>query len=1288
MLRLGSGRFELLRQVGEGGAGAVFEGRDLSTNSLVAIKLLHTGSEVAQERFETEIAVLAELPHPAIVRYIAHGLADDGRQYLVMEWLAGKTVDAHRTGQWPIGEVLTLARRVVSGLAFAALRDISHRDIKPENLFLVSGDVANAKILDFGLARRSSDRQESTDMGTVVGTPQYMSPEQARGDAVLDSRTDVFSLGSVLYACLCGRPPFLAPQASVILEQICYEEPMPIEERAPHVPLRLRTLVQAMMRKNREERPDWRTIAEELSEIADQHVELDAERASQLPPSPSRRSLIPAPPRRNRADYRIVVAVFLAPRSAAPVSSELVAELREMVAQHGMRVETLPDGTRMLLPELALATSEQAVVAARCALSLQRGLTGRAALVMCTGRAALGDNEPFQELIERATGLLANASTQAVHVDAPSAALLETRFELGGIELEGAQRTLERERSGGEAARTLLGQTSPFVGRERELAELQRVWDECVRERSARAVLVTAPPGGGKTRLLQCLLERLRASGSSFTLLSGRGDPMRGGTQFGVLSFAVHAWAEIASSDPSELKRQKLTEQISQLVPGLRAATVACFLGEMVGVPFPNEASPQLRAARADHQLMADAMLESWLLFVDALVDRGPTLLCIEDLHWADPASVRFVDAALRSARERSLLTLAFARPEVREALPQLWAERELLEVPLPKLDAAASMQLLRSLAGAPTEPALQAAVLERADGNPFFLEELVRGLATRPRDQGLPETVLAVVQARLSDLGEQPKRLIQTASIFGQTFRLVAVRALLGDSSLDLEAALSQLREREIIVATDARTQEFSFRQSLLRDAAYMLQPDEDRAHGHCLAAAWLEQAGEAPAVIADHYERGGDRVNAGVQWARAAARAFVVSSLDDALRFGARAVACGLPEGEFGKLAVLLAEARSYVCDDVEAIGWAERARQIFPVGSPEWWRVTQVAAVAYSRGGAAELDQIADEMVEHFAPSNEHPEQALAFSYTISDCLRVMREDVAERLLALFPKQLPETLAGRPEGCLNAARARKAYRSGNLSEALRFGRDSVDALRKAGALRDVADVLNLCGYFLHELGGYAEAERLLLEATQLGHRMGSVNDVSYGQLNLGSCYVRQGRYAEAERALAVALSGYQKLAMVSFQGETLCHLAEAQRARGELERARQTAQRALQLESLDPAPTALALARLSAIDLSEGLTDEALEHACSAQELVQEHGVTEFVGLIARSYVESLEAAGESDRAHAALRAAVSWIEEQAAKIDEPLSQRSFLEQVPEHAHLRHRLNAKRSGAGPSV
>ena len=1275
MLRLGTGRFELLRQVGEGGAGVVYEGRDLTTRAAVAVKLLHTGSELAQARFETEIAVLAELPHPAIVRYIAHGVAEDGRQYLVMEWLAGKTAAAHREGQWPVSEVLTLARRLVSGLAFAALRDISHRDIKPANLFLVDDDVANAKILDFGLARRGTDGEDLPSHGTVVGTPQFMSPEQALGGTVLDSRTDVFSLGSVLYACLCGRSPFLAPHAMMILEQICYEEPMPIEERAPQVPLRLRSLVQAMMQKRREERPAWQAIAEELSEIAEQHVELGDEALRPKLPS-TRPSRTPSGTHRVRVEYRIVVAVFAAYRSQSgtPISTAQIAELRALVAQHGMRAVVLADDTRMLLPELSLETSEQAVVAARCALSLQQRLSGHGAFVVCTGRAALGDAEPFAELIGRASVLLADASTAQVHVDAASAALLETRFELGGLELEGMRRTLVCERSGGEAARTLLGEASPFVGREHELLQLQRVFEACVRERTARAVLVSAPAGGGKSRLLQALLSRLAASPGRFTRLSSRGDPMRGGTQFGVLASALLAWAEISAADGLAQQRAQLSRRVARIIAGERAPLVAAFLGELIGVPYPSEASLQLKAARSDHLLMADRMLESWLLFVDGLLDQGPTLLCVEDLHWSDPASVRFIDAALRSARERPLLVLGLGRPELHDRFPALWAERELIEVQLPKLDPAAAAQLLQRLAGAPIEPALQRAVLERADGNPFFLEELVRGLATRPRDRGLPETVLAVVQARLAQLSEQPKQLIQAASIFGRSFRVDGVCALLGDD-LDVGAALAQLLEREVIVPNDVSgDQEFAFTQSLVRDAAYLLQSEQDRADGHSLAAAWLAHIGEAPALIADHCERGGDRTGAALHWSSAARRAFEVSSLDEALRFGARAVACGLPESAFGKLAVLLAEARSYVYDDIEAISWAERARKIFPPGTPEWWRVSQVAAIGYSRGGAPELDEVAEEMVAHFSSNDEQPEQALALSYTISDCLRTMRDDVAERLLALLPKQLPQSLAGRPEGCLAAARARKAFREGNLSAALRFGQKAVEPLRRAGALRDVSELLNLCGYLLHELGAYEQAEPRLLEATQLAQRMGSANDVSYGQLNLGSCYVRQGRYDEAERALGVAWEGYQKLAIVSFQGEVLGQLAEAQRARGELGRARQSAERALALDSLDPAPTALALARLSAIALTEGNPAEALEHAARARALADEQGVTEFVGVIAKSHVESLQAAGLHAEAREALRVAVRWIDEQAAKNDDPTWQRAFAEQIPEHAQLR--------------
>ncbi|HEX5658250.1 MAG TPA: serine/threonine-protein kinase, partial [Polyangiales bacterium] len=454
-----------MRQVGEGSYGVVYEARDRHSGSLVAIKVLHRGDELAEDRFEREAQVLAELQHPAIVRYVAHGISDVGQRYLVMEWLTGHTLERQLRGRRPVNEVLALARRVVSGLAFAELRGVAHRDIKPANLFLVDGSAAAAKILDFGLARRKADRQQLTQTGFVVGTPLYMSPEQARGDSSVDARTDIFSLGSVLYTALCGEEPFYGAQPLATLAKICFDEPRPIERLAPQVPVRLRNLVQSMLHKKREERPGLRAIADELAAIVAERsvVEDDDDSASMtlevnVVPKRGGTSL----QRRVRiADQRISAAVFV-----GELPASLEAELNAVASRFGARVERLLDGSRLVLPNQQLSAGEQTLVAARCALSLRQVLAQSARMVVCTGRAVIGEAQPLGELFERGAALLAETSPGSVSVDEASASLLEARFELG------APHTLERERRGGEAPRTVLGQQSAFVGRERDLQQL------------------------------------------------------------------------------------------------------------------------------------------------------------------------------------------------------------------------------------------------------------------------------------------------------------------------------------------------------------------------------------------------------------------------------------------------------------------------------------------------------------------------------------------------------------------------------------------------------------------------------------------------------------------------------------------------------------------------------------------------------------------------------------------------------------------------------------------------
>src|SRR5205814_6110262 len=161
--------------------------------------ILHEMAGGSAERFNQEGALLAQLTHPAIVRYVDHGTSPGGERYLAMEWLEGETLEERLT-RGPIGiiDTMRMGRRVLEGLAVAHRKGIVHRDLKPTNLFLPNRDVTQAKLLDFGIARRTFDARRLTTTGSAVGTPAYMSPEQVRGAPTIDARSDLFSMGSVL----------------------------------------------------------------------------------------------------------------------------------------------------------------------------------------------------------------------------------------------------------------------------------------------------------------------------------------------------------------------------------------------------------------------------------------------------------------------------------------------------------------------------------------------------------------------------------------------------------------------------------------------------------------------------------------------------------------------------------------------------------------------------------------------------------------------------------------------------------------------------------------------------------------------------------------------------------------------------------------------------------------------------------------------------------------------------------------------------------------------------------
>ena len=250
--------------LGRGGMGSVFlASHKRLAGKHVAIKILHTEIEDVDviARFKREAEIAAKLNHPNIVGVIDYNVAPDGMPYLVLDYLEGETL-AQRIARGPmvLDHVLSILRQVGSALGAAHRAGIVHRDLKPQNIFLVPTEVDGreieiAKVLDFGISKIRGSQTVKTQDSMLLGTPQYMAPEQATGQHDdIDERTDVFALGAIVYEMLSGRPAFEGDSLPVVVFKVVYEQPPPLAELAPSVPAAILAAVARAMAKPLDER--------------------------------------------------------------------------------------------------------------------------------------------------------------------------------------------------------------------------------------------------------------------------------------------------------------------------------------------------------------------------------------------------------------------------------------------------------------------------------------------------------------------------------------------------------------------------------------------------------------------------------------------------------------------------------------------------------------------------------------------------------------------------------------------------------------------------------------------------------------------------------------------------------------------------------------------------------------------------------------------------------------------------------------------------------------------------
>ncbi len=936
--QLVAGRFRIEREVGRGGVGTVYRAFDEVTVRHVALKVIaSTGVDPSEQaRLSREGQILSELDHPAIVKVVAFGALEasasdpegrkleEGAPYVAMEWLDGEDLQARqRRDPLSLRDALEVGRQVASALAAAHEAGVVHRDIKPSNIFLLSGPSIGmsirTKLVDFGVAAAASSNDVliTTDQGGVVGTPAYMAPEQARGDATADARSDVYSLGATLFELIAGRPPHMGPTSIATLVRLATTPAPRLSELLLDVPARLDELIYTMLLADRELRPgSAREVMRELAEIAED---------PNLPrPQPARSTDPPG----QIIGTRLVTTLVALHVATGPERQAEIEALRRRGA------DALPLGADSLVAHLGVrkAHGDEAIRALEMALALgERG--GRVGVA--SGRMRVDRTRSAGEVVDRAVALAREAGEARVLADATTVELSRGRFVFemkpgllrvappggaprhdswghGGASPSGrpdpwgagpgARSSSPPPASAavvlGRSARRQDGAPTPFVGRDAEIITTTTAFERCVDDRTPVVVSVSGPPGIGKSRLAREFVARIAERHDSPRIVQLRCESFGRAQALGVAADALRALVGLPKGASLEqatqaVRARRLVHDEAGLLPRLLA-----------NQPFPE--GVDLRGAR-------DALYLSMTELAIAEA-ASPCVLLIEDAQWSDPESVAWTDHLIGRAAGKALFVMLMVRPSFWREQGQRFAGRDHVRVELRPIARRATREIARAVMDAANQAIDEAKldqIAQQAAGSPLFAEELARVIAAG-KDATTAPTIEAAIQVSLDALDDAAREAVVRTSVFGLSVWDAGMGAV---GVREPRTALRKLVSAELLVEQPTSrfpgAREFLFKHALVRDVAYASAGDELQRQLHAAAARWLDSMGEDSATVAQHFDLGGEHEEAAVRWEAAARRALAANALRDAVAMADRALVFAPDKPTAFARAVLLEEA-----------------------------------------------------------------------------------------------------------------------------------------------------------------------------------------------------------------------------------------------------------------------------------------------------------------------------------------------------------------------------------------
>lgn len=1112
--RVLGGRFVIRREVGRGGAGIVYRAFDRQASCEVALKVI--AGEVGlvpeeEERLAREGRLLEELNHPYIVKTLGYGVLDEtAMPFVAMEWLDGEDLAARqRRAPLGLGESVELSAMVAEALAAAHDAGVVHRDIKPSNIFLCHSTYERRgaldvlpKLVDFGVAATGDIR--ITRVGDVVGTPAYMAPEQARGDGSVDVRSDIYSLGATLFELLAGRPPHVGPTAIATLARLVTTPPPRLRDLSRAIPPSLDELVHQMLELEPDRRPGsalevMGLLQEALAEIQDGGW------------GENRTTEMSLGTRLGSSASRLITSIVAIGFDNTSARERAIDHLKQRGA------DAVPLGPDAVVAHLG---ARRAVgTEAATALDLGRRLARAGAQVgIASGRvrvswASEGDPvHPVGEVVDRASALARDASSGMVLADATTSELGRGRYEFrtradGSSAVVGEQlRGVRGERLGG----------APFVGREPELAQVLSAFERCQSDAAPILVTVTGPPGIGKSRLRREVLSRASVQAEGFQIVLQRSEAYGRAHALGAAADVLRAIVNLPKGGSSAEAERAI---VARLGPATRDELTAKNR-ELLARLLANEPLPGGLDPRGSRDVL-------WLAMTDLVlqvVTTEPVAIVLEDLQWADPESIGWIDHMLGRAGHRPLLAMALVRPEFWAEHPSRFAGRDHVRIDLRPVSKRAVRAIASSLLGSETAAEVLDRIAERSAGLPLFAEELAR-LAAAGRDTTRAPTIEAAIQVSLDALDEECRDAVGRLSVFGLTGWDAGLEAL---GLPGAESLMKELSAAEILVEHNTSrfsgTREWVFKHALVREVAYSSLGDAQRQQLHALAAGWLATMGEDAATVAGHYELGDQPAAAADHWARAAQRSLAANALTEALTMAERALAFAADKRTGFQRASDLDEAWSRL--DPRA---SDRETAILALED----NVYDEASAVRARGARARYDDArgtGEGISERLAQTRDeaaalglHDEEArcsaalalrLAFAGRFAEA-----EAEAKRLLESADERNFSSAAVDAYQTLAIIRQSQ----GALSAALEARRNAATAARRAGLKEREAMLTTNVGFALTTIGARSESRAALLSGLALADAISSHGAVRHAQMNLLGWAATFGNDRQIEAQLA---------------------------------------------------------------------------------------------------------------------------------------------------------------------